>query len=109
LWGSKYTEQLQYGRKPSTKMPPMQALYDWIISKGIMNNTYKEYQIKGLAFAIAKKIQRDGWQRENHGGVNLISDVITSDRFKKIIDEIGLAVFPMFEVQLVTMLKQLNK
>lgn len=108
LWGSSYTDQLEYGRRPSQKMPPLQAIFDWIVSKRIMANEAKSYKIKGLAFAIARKIQREGWKRESHGGVGLISEVITDKRISEIIDKVGAGLLPIFEATILTMLKDLE-
>lgn len=108
LTGAKYAEQLQYGRRPSAKAPPMQELFKWIVNKRIMPTTAKEYEIRALAFAIAKKIQREGWDRRDHGGVNLISDVITRERLKKIVETAGTMVLDDMLIQIQTFIKVLR-
>lgn len=53
--GRQYTEQLVYGRKPGNR-PPVQPLEKWVNAKlGIQGS-----QAKGIAFAIANKIAKEG-------------------------------------------------
>ena len=33
--------------------------------------------VESLAWAITKKIHKEGWDRKDHGGVNLLSDAIS--------------------------------
>lgn len=87
LIGNKYAEQLEYGRRPSAKMPPIEAIIKWVQDKGIESEIRKA---TGIAWAIAKKIQKQGWKRERHGGVELVSQVITPKRMQSIIDKVGL-------------------
>jgi hypothetical protein len=47
---------VEVGRKPG-KMPPIQAILDWLIAKKIGANPAK---LRGLAFGIARKIGRVG-------------------------------------------------
>lgn len=107
LWGSKYVEQLEYGRRPSSSLPPLQSIFNWIIDKGIMSRAEKEYKIKSLAFVIARKIQREGYSRSNHGGVNLVSEILTDQRIKSIIDLVGKELFGIFEAEITTFFKQI--
>lgn len=88
ILGEEYTKQLEDGRS-SGGFPPIQAIRQWIIDKGIVNNIAGEISISSLAFLIARKIAREGWKRENHGGVNLVSLVITDKRIQSIIDLVG--------------------
>lgn len=106
LMGNQYAEQLEYGRKPSSKLPPLQGLYFWILDKGIMSRTEKEYKIRGLAYAIAKKIQKEGYNRAGYGGVGLISEILTDERIKNVIDLVGKQLFPIFEAEILTFFKQ---
>jgi hypothetical protein len=85
LWGESYTEQLEKGRTPG-KFPPFDAIRKWILNKNI---DYENISLNSLAFLIARKISREGWNRENYGGVNLISEVFTPQRIQKIIDKVG--------------------
>lgn len=80
----KYIEQLIRGRKPGT-MPPVSAIEQWIRDKGI---TPQDGPITSLAFAIAKKIQREGTRYYRQGGTDLVDKVITDQRIQKIIDRV---------------------
>lgn len=88
IYGLEYSQQLESGRLPG-KFPPSQAIEQWIIDKGISSRLEKKISISSLAFLIARKIAREGWKREQHGGVELISQVITEERIQKIIDRIS--------------------
>lgn len=83
-----YGEQLEFGRKPG-KQPPSKAIEQWLIAKGIAARLEKDITISSLAYLIARKIGREGWKREQHGGINLISSVVTPERIQSIIDKIG--------------------
>jgi len=85
LIGEDYTEQLQYGRAKG-KFPPIDMIKKWIVSKGL---TY-DIPINSLAFLIARKISREGWKRKDHGGVELVSQVITPKRIDSIINRVGI-------------------
>jgi hypothetical protein len=80
--GLKYTEQLEFGRRAG-KFPPKDAIIKWINDKGIQPT---DISISSLAFLIARKIAREGWNRERFGGVELISKVVTPQRIQQIID-----------------------
>lgn len=83
-----YGEQLENGRRPGTP-PPSQAIEQWIKDKGIAARLEKGMTISSLAFLIARKIGREGWNRKDQGGTELISSVVTPERIQKIIDLIG--------------------
>lgn len=85
LWGANYAEQLEKGRDAG-KFPPISAIEEWIKDKGIQ---YQNITISSLAFLIARKISREGWNRQGFGGVELISEVITPQRIQSIIDKVG--------------------
>ena len=90
ILGLEYSQQLETGRK-SGKFPPIDSIKKWIVDKGISSRIQGEITISSLAFLIARKISREGWKRENYGGVNLISEVVTPQRIQKIIDRVGEA------------------
>ncbi len=98
--GEKYTEQLQFGRKPGG-FPPIDALIQWIIDKRI---TF-DIPIRSLAFLIGRKIAKEGWKREKHGGVNLVDLVATDELFDDIISQVGLINVKGIVKGLVTKLK----
>lgn len=55
IWGMDYTYWLSHGRKPGKK-PPISALIPWVNAKfGIGGN-----EAKGIAFAVARKIELEG-------------------------------------------------
>lgn len=92
LRGNAYAEQLELGREPTQGggggRPLTKIIEDWIVTKGI-KPIEAEMKISTLAFLIARKIHREGWDRRNHGGVELISTVITPERVQQIIDKVS--------------------
>lgn len=86
--GEPYTEQLVDGRKPG-KFPPIQAIEQWIIDKGIIANIEGNIKISSLAFLIARKIAREGTKYFKQGGTDLVDAVFTPQRVQKIIDRLG--------------------
>lgn len=107
LWGEDYAQQLETGRRAG-RFPPMDAIEQWIKDKGIASRIEGQISVKSLAFLIARKIAREGWKREGHGGVELISDVITDIRIQKIIDEVGAAQALKYTTEIITLTKKLN-
>lgn len=95
LVGEKYTDQLVYGRRPG-KMPPVKAIENWIINKGII----PEIPIRSLAWAIAKSIEKKGTSYYKKGGTDLVSSVVTPERINRIITLVGieasLLIIPIF-------------
>ncbi|MHA3787465.1 hypothetical protein ACX0HA_04580 [Flavobacterium hauense] len=83
-----YGDQLEFGRKPG-KQPPSEVIEQWLIAKGIAARLEKDISVSSLAFLIARKIGREGWNRSEHGGTQLISSVVTPQRIQAIIDKIG--------------------
>ena len=97
LSGLNYTEQLVYGRKPG-KFPPIKAIEQWIIDKGIqLENNIKA---SSLAFLIARKIAKEGTKYFQNGGTDLIESVVTPERIQSIINQVK-------EINVVTMTKGL--
>lgn len=106
LWGEDYAQQLETGRK-SGKFPPINAIEQWIKDKGIANRIEGQISISSLAFLIARKIANEGWKREQYGGVELISSVVTDERIQKIIDEVGAEQAMIYTTEIITMVKQI--
>lgn len=106
LWGEDYAQQLETGRK-SGKFPPINAIEQWIKDKGIANQIQGQISISSLAFLIARKIAQSGWKREEYGGVELISSVVTDERIQKIIDEVGAEQAMIYTTEIITMVKQM--
>jgi hypothetical protein len=106
LWGEDYAQQLETGRK-SGKFPPMDAIKKWIEDKGIASRIQGEISISSLAFLIARKIAREGWKREQFGGVELISQVVTDQRMQKIIDEVGAEQALIYSTEIIRLTQEL--
>lgn len=106
LWGEDYSQQLETGRK-SGRFPPIDAIEQWIKDKGIANKIQGKISISSLAFLIARKIANEGWKRQEYGGVELISSVVTDERIQKIIDEVGAEQAMIYTTEIITMVKQI--
>lgn len=107
LWGEDYSQQLETGRKAG-RFPPTDAIEQWIKDKGIANRIQGEISISSLAFLIARKIARNGWKREEHGGVELISEVVTDARIQKIIDEVGAEQALIYSTEIIKLVKEIS-
>lgn len=105
LWGENYAQQLETGRK-SGKFPPIDAIKKWIEEKGIASRIQGEISVSSLAFLIARKIAREGWKREQFGGVELISQVVTDQRMQKIIDEVGVEQALKYTTEITKMIQE---
>lgn len=103
--GEDYTYQLVNGRKEG-KFPPVQAIKQWIIDKGIVNKIRGEISVSSLAFLIARKIAREGTKYYQQGGTDLVDSVITPERIQSIINKVGIQA-TVNTVQVLT--KQLQK
>ena len=86
--GEGYTNQLVNGRKPG-KFPPVDAIKQWIVDKGIVNNIKGNISVSSLAFLIARKIAKSGTKYFKQGGTDLIDGVVTNARIQSIIDKVG--------------------
>ena len=92
LLGAGHAEQLEYGRgktgssATTSAEPLIERIKKWILQKGIVAQAIT---VGSLAFLITRKIHREGWDRAKHGGVGLISRVITEQRMQSIIDKVG--------------------
>jgi hypothetical protein len=106
LWGESYAQQLETGRRAGS-FPPISAIEQWIKDKGIANRIQGEISISSLAFLIARKIAQRGWKREEYGGVELISEVVTDARIQKIIDEVGVEQAMIYSTEIINLTKQL--
>lgn len=107
LWGNSYAQQLETGRS-SGKYPPINAILKWIEDKNISARLNGEITKNQLAFLIARKIAREGWNREGYGGVELISEVVTDERINKIIKEVGIEQTLIFKTEIIKMIKDLS-
>ena len=57
LWGRDYTKYLVEGRPPSSKLPPISRLEEWVRAKFGYTDPK---QIRSVAFAVAYKIKEEG-------------------------------------------------
>lgn len=86
LWGNENFEQLEFGRKPgNVSIEGTESIKQWILARRLINPGYKQYQLNSMAYAIKRKIEIEGFNRANHGGVGLISEVLTDERLEKIV------------------------
>jgi len=106
IWGNSYAQQLETGRQ-SGRFPPISAIEKWIDDKNISARLNGEITKKQLAFLIARKIAREGWKRDGFGGVELISEVITTERIQNIIDEVGIEQVFIYTSKIKTLIKEL--
>lgn len=65
---------VELGRRPSAKMPPVTAIESWIHIRQLVprGKNGKVPTTRQMAFAIAKKIQREGFYSPNHQGKHVI-------------------------------------
>ena len=103
ITGLNYSQQLETGRR-SGGFPPISSIEQWIKDKGI---TPIEISISSLAFLIARKIAREGWNRQGYGGVDLISEVVTDKRIQSIIDKVGEVTMFEFSTDIIKMIKEI--
>ena len=73
------------GRKAG-KMPPVQAIENWVINKGI-KPIEANMKTSTLAFLIARKIAKEGTKKENH--LMIYDQVITPERIDKILQRLN--------------------
>lgn len=110
LKGLKYTQQLEAGRPPTTSstagQPRLSEIIEqWIVDKGISARIEGDISIKSLAFVIARKIHREGWDRRDHGGIELITEVVTQERIDSIVEACGNFYSKEFVSEILILLK----
>ncbi|KGO91739.1 hypothetical protein [Flavobacterium subsaxonicum] len=93
------------GRKPG-KAPPSAAIEAWLVKKGIAARLKEQISVSSLAFLIARKIAKKGWQPKP-GTVNPIDAVATPQRIQKILDKVGQAHLQNFTTQIINYLNQI--
>ena len=95
LTGSSVFEQLEYGRGATKSggsgggVKLIDQIKQWISDKGIVSDIKNDADNSSLAFLIARKIHKQGWDRSRFGGVGLISKVVTTTRIQSIINKVG--------------------
>ena len=106
--GAYYTYYMQHGRKAG-KMPPIQAIEQWILARGI-RPIQEKMNTNALAWAIAKKITRDGTKRMQAGGNPAFIDaIITPERVQHIIEKVGYNYVATFTSEIINFLNELEK
>ena len=77
IWGAFYTTYLVYGRPPSAKLPPYEAIRKWIECKGLAVGL-DDKKVERLTWAIMHKIARKGtkWWRWAIEGKPSIADIV---------------------------------
>jgi hypothetical protein len=91
-----YWSAVDEGRKKG-KQPPVQSIMKWLKYPNVKSKlgkensdlslkTFKDYELKGLAYVIARKIGREGTEP-----TYFFSSVVTQERLDKLIDDIGNA------------------
>jgi hypothetical protein len=91
------------GRGPGTP-PPSEAIEQWIKAKGIAAQLEKDLAISSLAYLIAKKIGRVGWQPKP-GANSFIETIITPERIQQIVDKLGESYIQEFTSDIINFLK----
>ena len=110
IWGLPYSEQLENGRGPTSSgaksgtITLRQAIEQWIEDKGIRPEG--KMTVSSLAFLIARKIHRQGWDRKNYGGVDLISEVITPEYIQGVLDLVTYFKINEFSTEITNLFKQ---
>jgi hypothetical protein len=89
------------GRKPGTP-PPSEAIGQWLINKGIAARLEKDISVSSLAFLIARKIGREGWQPDKE---DILASIVTPQRIQAILDKIGESQLEDFTTQVLNHLK----
>ena len=97
-----YWKYVEYGRRAG-KMPPVDKIKEWIRVKPIIPNPIngKIPDTKQLAFLIARKIGREGFE-----GKHLIENITNSSAINNVIDDITNEIMNQLKQQLIDGVKQ---
>jgi len=88
------------------KMPPIENIKQWITQKGIQP-IKDNITVTSLAWAIAKKIAKDGTNKEYH--LKVYEKIITPRRIEEVINKVSEFNVNLFVNELTTSLKILTK
>jgi len=91
------------GRGPGGQ-PPSDVIEAWIRDKGIANQMESELTVESLAFLIARKIGREGWQPKP-GAEFVVESIATPARIMQILDRVGDIQLEDFTNDLISYLK----
>ena len=86
------------------KQPPIEANEKWLVQKGIKPIDDK-MKISSLAFLIARKIAREGTNKENHQYV--YDEVITPERIQMILDRLNKINVTSFVNEVTVMIEKM--
>ncbi|MFI8379623.1 hypothetical protein [Leeuwenhoekiella sp. NPDC079379] len=92
--------------RASGKMPPVQNIKDWVINKGIFQ-IESDAQATGIAWAIAKKIAKEGTNNQYH--LKIYEKIITPARIDNIIKKLEQFNVQFFVGEVTNELKLLVK
>lgn len=89
------------GRKPG-KQPPSKAIELWLQQKGIAAQAEKNISTSSLAYLIARKIAKEGWQPKQP---HFIDTIITPQRIQQMLDTATGTALADFMAQLSASIK----
>lgn len=112
LMGNNYAQQLETGQEAGgvrgeTFKELFSKINKWVDDKNISARIDGEITKNTLVYLITRKIWREGWKRKDYGGVELISEVVTSERIQKIIDEVGEAQVIVYTTEIIQLIKEM--
>ncbi|MGV3459903.1 MAG: hypothetical protein ACO1N9_05540 [Flavobacterium sp.] len=90
--------------RPPGKQPPSEAILKWLEDKGIASSIQKDISLSSLAYLIARKIARKGWQPKQ-GHEDIINTVATPERIQSIINKVGESELAGFTANLLQYLQ----
>ena len=96
---------LYLGGRNGGIIPPVQEIENWIINKGIQPLD-ELMTLNSLAWAIAKKISKEGTNPINH--LNIYQEVITPQRIDTIINKLSVFNAGLFISEITNELKNLK-
>lgn len=110
LRANKYTEQLQYGRRPNKDQSKksLKAFVGWAGSTFIPK-WLKEKDLIMNPYAVAWGIAKKGTKYYQKGGTDLVDSVVTDERIKSITDQLGALYVEAISTGFASELKEASK
>jgi len=107
MWGAGYSWNIENGRRPGSFVP-VKTIEKWIETKKSLPNHFKENK-KSMAWAIAKKIAKEGIQvpnRFNKGRVvsRALTEFLEAD-VEKMIEELGVVFSDQLQNDIIKIFK----
>lgn len=111
ILGEDYTQQLESGRRPNnvTRGSDQERRLIAFLAYGSIGQWVIDKGVDIPAWLVAQKIVREGWDRRDHGGLGIVSDVFTPQRIQSIIDKIGLGYIEEFTDIIIKQLRDANR